>query len=244
MTQDQQTSYYNISSNTPPRTHTIQPSPTDDIKTIRTFFDGGVSVTEVLLAVLIVVGIGFKNASDIVKLKKIFNKGTINIEQNSQIQQVLSQILLLASADRAVLAMFHNGEKTNTNYHLQKLSVTNEVTAPGIAPTIKQVRNIPATTMLKELDMYHKAPNNCLHIVTEEIEDPDCRRHLHSIGVSSMYNKFITYRGNEIGVLSVQYITDRKNVFSGNRTSDPILLETINKLINQLIDILINFKRK
>lgn len=160
----------------------------------------------------------------------------LTVTQDLEIRAVLSQILELCQADRALLSQFHNGEIYSSGRHYMKLSVTHEVTQPGIGSIARQSQGIPVSRLAQELSILQDGTLFQRHrsTVTEE----GCREHLVTTGVWYLAEQLLLSDDTALGILTVQYCTDPVPAAKGHPILSDYQVERLQDLRRRLVYLL------
>lgn len=127
-------------------------------------------------------------------------------EKSDKIQTILLEIRIRLNADRAYLAMYHNGNKYIEGSELIKKSRTNEVAAPGVSLEAHQYQNILISLLPEENKLV--VDEGASFTKVDSLPDGKFRRMCESRGIKCVARCAIRHNDDIIGFVGVDYNDD------------------------------------
>lgn len=118
---------------------------------------------------------------------------------------LLRALMHESRSDRAIVALFHNGERFSNHSHFKKFSLTHEVKREGLASIRNVITNVPIEAVEKEIEMCKNNPNGAIVSRSDSSLPIGCVSHLASIGAKVAVYWYIEDRGKPIGFLGLFY---------------------------------------
>lgn len=127
----------------------------------------------------------------------------ISAEKNDKIQDVLLETRIKLNADRAYLAMFHNGNKYIEGSEILKKSRTNESAAPGVSYEAQHFQNILISLMPDEMKLVTASGPSFTR--TSDLQDGKFKRMLVSRNIKAVARCAVNRNKDIIGFLGLDY---------------------------------------
>lgn len=142
----------------------------------------GISVVAIIVAVIVLLSLMvavFKKAKEFMdNMAKAFPAAASTkdyseiLEYEEKVNGALADIRLKYSADRVMVARFHNGVSDLAGNPLTKVSITHEIVKPNIIPLARQVRDIPVALYSSIFSVLRQGVN-CIIPDMSELETTD-----------------------------------------------------------------------
>lgn len=128
------------------------------------------------------------------------------VEEERNLNLMVTQVGLLTQASRVILAAFHNGSVDHTGYHYNKLTAVNTYAAPGAKLPRQPVHNLPMGRVMPELESLIRSPATWVHYNTGDSRLAEgCRNYMQNNGIHRISNHLVRVGNLPIAILSVQW---------------------------------------
>lgn len=148
-----------------------------------------------------------------------------DIKQRRIVEGLLTEIRTCANCDRAIVGLFHNGITIGGSKHFDKMSAVYESVRHRIESIKDSVKDIPATRLHTEIEMYAEEKGFSFH--SRDKLAPKCISHLDNIGVEVVASRLLTDKQGVFGILHLHWVS---------KVDDPDLNENeqLKKIFNNL----------
>jgi len=130
-----------------------------------------------------------------------------NIKNDILINDGLSELLEITSADRAYIFRFHNGVTYYTGTHKSRMSNDYEVVAKGISKEAQRLQDIPTALYIDWIS--EVIANRMIHPDVNQVTDARARQSLIQQGIKGLAVMPYYREGHLVALIGVDYVTTK-----------------------------------
>ena len=125
--------------------------------------------------------------------------------ERRRIQDLLAQAAVLTGADRVVLGVFHNGSISFDGLHFTHLAIPFCYEHPSMAALPEFLRDIPVSSIMRELEAIWKNPGN--EFIARASESTDsCRYYLETRGIEQLVFRSKGFKGFDVVIMGYHWV--------------------------------------
>lgn len=118
---------------------------------------------------------------------------------------LLNELMHESRSDRAVVALFHNGEYFTNRAATKRFSITFEVKREGLASVRKLVSNVPIEAVDQEIKKCQENPKGLIIIRSDTNTPIGCTSHLAAMGAKAAIYWYFQHQNTPIAFLGLFY---------------------------------------
>lgn len=118
---------------------------------------------------------------------------------------LLNELMHESRSDRAVVALFHNGQHFTNRAVIKQFSVTFEVKREGLASIRKLLSNVPIEAVQNEIQKCQESPMGVVISRSDPTLPVECKSHIASAGAKAAIYWYFQHQNTPIAFVGLFY---------------------------------------